>query len=118
MNLIARLFGAKRQPRPVPTPDDVAAVDVDKMLATARERGDVRGEPEMLAALLAGAEMTADGHADADLRLRAAAAAVALRDRLVAQVGEERAVELLAASDGPVDEQGRTWGPSSPGRQA
>ena len=86
----------------------MAAVDVDRMIAVARERGDRRGEDEVLAALLYGAEMSADRHPDAGLRLRAAAAALAVRDRLVALVGEERAVALLSASEGPVDEQGRT----------
>ena len=86
----------------------MAAIDVDRMIATARERGDRRPEAEVLAALLLGAELSADRHPDAEMRLRASAAALALRDRLVAEVGEERAVALLAASDGPVDEQGRT----------
>jgi hypothetical protein len=107
MSLIGRLFGARRHPRPTPTPADVASVDVDRMLATARERGDHREEAEALAALLVGAEFTADRHADDDMRLRAAAAAVAVRDRLVALVGEDRAAELFVTSAGPVDEQGR-----------
>lgn len=101
MNLIGRLFGARRHSRPEPTLADVAAVDVDRMIATARERGDERDEPEVLAALLYGADMTAGGHPDADMRLRAAAAMVAVRDRLVARVGVERAAELFAASDAP-----------------
>jgi hypothetical protein len=108
MNLIGRLFGARRHERPAPTAADVAAIDVDRMIATARERGDRRDKAEVLAALLVGAEVTADRHHDAGLRLRAAAAALAVRDRLVAQVGEDEAVRLLAASDGPVDEEGRT----------
>lgn len=107
MNIIARLFGTRQHPRPEPSPADVAAVDVDRMVATARERGDRRGEPEVLAALLVGADMAAQRHPDEALRLRAAAASVALRDRLVAAVGEERAVELFAASEGPVGEDGR-----------
>ena len=86
----------------------MAAIDVDRMIATARERGDRRPEDEVLAALLLGAEVSADRHPDADLRLRASAAAIAVRDRLVAAIGEERAVTLLSESDGPVDEQGRT----------
>ena len=111
MNLISRLFGPKQHARPDPTAADVAAVDVDRMIATARERGDLRAEAEVLAALLVGADMAAERHPDADLRVRAAAAAIAVRDRLVALVGEERAVELFAASDGPVDEQGRARRP-------
>ena len=107
MSLIGRLFGPRRLERPTPSPADVAAVDVDRMIATARERGDRRDEPEVLAALLVGAELTADRHHDAGLRLRAAAAALAVRDRLVAQVGEEAAVRLFTASEGPVDEEGR-----------
>ena len=110
MNLIGRLFGPKRHPRPTPSPADVAAIDVDRMIATARERGDPREEAEVLAALLAGAEMTAEGHRDADLRLRAAAAAIAVRDRLVAMVGQERAAELLSSTHGPVDQRGRIRG--------
>jgi hypothetical protein len=85
----------------------VAAIDVDRMITTARERGDQRREEEVLAALLFGAEVSADRHPDPELRLRASAAAIAVRDRLVADVGEERAVALLAATEGPVDEQGR-----------
>lgn len=107
MNLLGRLFGPRRHERPTPTAADVAAVDVDRMLATARERGDTRAEPEALAALLVGAEMAADRHPDAGLRLKASAASLALRDRLVARVGEERAAELFAASEGPVGEDGR-----------
>lgn len=111
MNLIARLFGSKQHPRHEPTPDEVAAVDVDRMIATARERGDRRGEPEVLAALLLGAEMSADRHPEAEFRRRAAAASAALRDRLRALVGDDRAAELLAATEGPVDEQGRPQRP-------
>lgn len=108
MNVLKGLFGPRRHPRPEPTAQDVAAVDVDRMIATARERGDKREGAEVLAALLVGAEMMAERHPDPDLRLRAASAALAVRDRLVALVGAERAAELFAASDGPVDEQGRT----------
>ena len=107
MNLIGRLFGPRQHPRPTPSPADVAAVDVDRMVATARERGDRRDEHEVLAALLVGADMAAQRHHDEAMRLRAAAASVAVRDRLVAAVGEERAVELFVASDGPVGEDGR-----------
>lgn len=108
MNLLSRLFGPRRHERPEPSAADVAAVDVDRMLATARERGDQRGEPEALAALLVGADMAAQRHHDPDMRLRAAAASVAVRDRLVGQVGEERAVELFVASAGPIGEDGKT----------
>lgn len=107
MNLISRLFGPKQHARREPTAADVAAVDVDQMVLTARERGDARGEPEVLAALLVGAEMAAERHHDAAIRLRASAASVAVRDRLVGLVGEERAVELFVASEGPVGEDGR-----------
>ena len=112
MNLIARLFGPKQHPRPEPTAADVAAVDVDRMLATARERGDARAEDEVLAALLVGADDTAQRHRDEDFRRRAAAAAVAVRDRLVGRVGEDRATELFVASAGPVGEDGRPRRPS------
>lgn len=107
MSIIGRIFGARRHPRPEPSAADVAAIDVDKMVATARERGDTRDDSEVLAALLVGAEITSERHHDPGLRLRAAAASVAVRDRLVGMVGPERAIELLAASDGPVDENGR-----------
>lgn len=107
MTLIGRLFGPKRHPRPEPTAADVAAVDVDRMMRTARERGDEREDAEVLASLLVGAEFTAERHRDEDLRLRAAAAAVAVRDRLVSLVGEERAVQLFQSSKGPVGEDGR-----------
>jgi hypothetical protein len=107
MNLIGRLFGPRQHPRPEPSAADVAAVDVERMVATARERGDRRDDDGVLAALLVGADMAAQRHPDPDLRLRAAAASVALRDRLVGRVGEERAVELFVASEGPVGEDGR-----------
>lgn len=107
MNLLSRLLGPRSHPRADATPADVARVDVDRMIETARGRGDRRSEPEVIAALLVGAEFTAERHHDPDLRLRAAAAAVAVRDRLVAQVGQEEAVRLFSTSDGPVDDQGR-----------
>lgn len=107
MNLIGRLFGPRRHQRPTPSPADVAAVDVERMVATARERGDRRSHEEVLAALLVGAELTADRHHDGDMRLRAAAAAVALRDVLVAAAGEDEAARLFADSAGPVDEAGQ-----------
>lgn len=107
MNLIGRLFGPRRHPRPTPSPGDVAAVDVDGMIATAVERGDRRSEPEVVAALLVGAEFMAERHHDPAMRLRAAAAAVAVRDRLLGLVGHDEAVRLFAVSEGPVDERGR-----------
>ena len=112
MNLIGRLFGPKQHPRPEPSAADVAAVDVDRMVATARERGDGRGEDEVLASLLVGADFTAQRHKDEGMRLRAAAAGVAVRDRLVGRVGEERAAELFVVSEGPVGEDGRPRRPS------
>jgi hypothetical protein len=107
MNLIGRLFGPRQHPRPEPSAEDVAAVDVDRMVATARERGDGRDEDEVLAGLLVGADFTAQRHKDESMRLRAAAAGEAVRNRLVARVGEERAAELFIDSAGPVGEDGR-----------
>src|SRR5688572_28719137 len=101
VNLISRLFGPKQHPRPEPSRADVAAVDVDRMIAMARERGDERDEDEVLASLLVGADFTAQRHRDEGLRLKAAAAQIAVRDRLVARVGEERAAQLFVASAGP-----------------
>jgi len=108
VSIMRRLFGHHRGPRPEPTPEEVAAVDVGGMIATARERGDTREDPEVVAGLLYGAEVTADRHPDEDLRRRAAAASVAALDWLVDRVGEHEAARLLSESDGPVDEQGRT----------
>jgi hypothetical protein len=107
MNILGRLFGPRRHPPPTPSPDEVARVNVRRMIAVARERGDRRSEPEVVAGLLVGAEFTAERHPDPELRGRAAAAAYATRDWLVGEVGEEEAVRLLSTSDGPVDEQGR-----------
>jgi hypothetical protein len=108
VNILSRLFGPRRHAPPTPTPEEVARVNVPGMIAIARDRGDRRSEPEVVAGLLVGAELTAERHPDPELRGRAAAAAFAARDWLVAEVGEEAAVHLLTTSDGPVDEQGRT----------
>lgn len=108
MRILGRLFGHRRHPVPEPTADDVARVDVDGMIGTARDRGDRRTDPEVVAALIVGAEITAERHHDEDLRRRAAAASLAARDWLVARVGEDEAAQLLSVSEGPVDEAGRT----------
>jgi hypothetical protein len=79
---------------------------VPRMLDLARDRGDRRPDNEIAAALLMGADLTAERHRDEELRARAAAAAVATRDWLVARVGEDEAVRLLAASLGPIGEDG------------
>jgi glutamyl-tRNA reductase len=106
MSIIGRLFGARRHHTPEPTAEDVAAVDLDRMVSVARERGDRREEAEVVASLIVGAEVTAERHPDDALRSRAAAASVAATRWLVARVGEEEAARLVAASQGPVDEQG------------
>jgi hypothetical protein len=108
VHIVSRIFGARRHPRAQPTDAEVAAVDVPRMLEQARARGDVRSEEEILAALLMGADLTAERHPDPELRRRAAAAAVATRDALVDRVGEDEAVRLLAASAGPIGEDGTT----------
>jgi len=108
VEVLRRLFGPRRHPRPQPSREDVARVDLAGMLATARERGDDRTDPEVMAALFVGADLTADRHRDEDVRRRAAAAAVAALEWLVARVGEDEAARLLSTSEGPVDEQGRT----------
>lgn len=107
MSMLGRIFGRRRYARPEPGPDDIARVDIAKMIATARERGDERTEPEVVAALLLGAGLTADRHPDADMRLRAAAAFEACRRWLVDYVGEDAAARLISESRGPIDEQGR-----------
>ena len=109
--MLRRLFGGRRYRRPEPDPQDIANADVGRMISTARERGDQRTDPEVVAALMLGADMTAERHPDADMRLRAAAAFEACRRRLIAGVGEDEAARLLAASEGPVDEQGRAARP-------
>lgn len=107
MNLLAQLFGARRR-HDVPTPSaaDVAAVDVPRMLDQARDRGDRRSDDEIAASLLVGADLTAERHPDADLRRRAAAAAVATRNWLTARVGEEETLRLAHDSVGPIAEDG------------
>jgi hypothetical protein len=107
MNLLGRVFGRRRFERPEPSPADIERVDITRMIATARERGDTRTEPEVVAALMLGADLTADRHHDPDMRLRAAAAFEACRRWLVGYAGEEAAARLLSESLGPIDEQGR-----------
>ncbi len=106
VHIVSRIFGARRHARTQPTDAEVAAVDVPRMIDHARARGDDRSEDEILAALLLGADLTAERHPDPDLRRRAAAASAATRDRLVDRVGEDEAVRLLAASSGPIGEDG------------
>lgn len=108
MSWLSRVFGARRYPTAHPSEEEVAAVDVERMLDQARARGDRRPDNEIAAALLVGADLTAERHRDADLRARAAAAAVATRDWLVARVGEDETVRLVATSLGPVGEDGTT----------
>ncbi len=107
MGWFSQIFGARRR-HAVPTPaaEDVAAVDVPKMLDRARDRGDRRSDTEIAASLLVGADLTAERHPDEDLRRRAAAAAVATRDWLVARVGEDDTARLVAESAGPIGEDG------------
>ena len=109
--MLRRLFGGRRYGRPEPDAQDIANVDVGRMISTARERGDRRTDPEVVAALMLGADLTAERHRDADMRLRGAAAFEACRRWLVAAVGEDEAARLLVESEGPVDEQGRTARP-------
>lgn len=106
--MLSRIFGARRHDTPRPTDEQVAAVDVPRMLDVARARGDRRPDNEIAAALLLGADLTAERHHDPELRQRAAAASVATRDWLVARIGEDEAARLLAASLGPVGEDGST----------
>jgi hypothetical protein len=107
VSLLRRVFGSRRYERPEPGPQDIARVDVPRMIATARERGDRRTDPEVVAALMLGADLTAERHRDSDMRLRGAAAFEACRRWLVEHVGEDEAARLLTESEGPVDEQGR-----------
>jgi hypothetical protein len=107
MSIIGRVFGRRRFERPEPGAADIARIDVTRMIATARERGDRRTEPEVVAALMLGADMTADRHPDPEMRLRAAAAFEACRRWLVGYVGKDAAARLLSESLGPIDEQGR-----------
>ena len=107
VSMIGRIFGRRRYERPQPGPEDIARVDITRMIATARERGDDRTEPEGVAALMLGADLTADRHHDPDMRLRAAAASEACLRWLVGYVGEDATARLLSESLGPIDEQGR-----------
>jgi hypothetical protein len=106
VNLIARIFGARRHVVAQPSDEEVAAVRVPHMLDLARARGDRRSDDEIAAALLMGADLTAERHRDPELRRRAAAASVATRDWLVARVGEDEAARLLSSSVGPIGEDG------------
>ena len=108
MRRLARVFGARRYATPRPTDEEVAAVDVPRMLEQARARGDRRSDDEIAAALLMGADLTAERHPDPELRRRAAAASVATRDWLVARVGEDETARLLSVSLGPIGEDGTT----------
>ena len=107
MSILRRLLGRRHHERPTPGEDDIAAIDISKMIATARERGDRRTEPEVVAALLLGADMVAVGHHEPDMRLRAAAAYEACRRWLLDVAGEDAAARLISESEGPIDEQGR-----------
>jgi hypothetical protein len=106
VSLLSRVFGARRYTTARPTDDQVAAVDVARMLEQARARGDPRPDIEIAAALLLGADLTAERHPDPELRRRAAAASVATRDWLVTRVGEDETARLLSVSLGPVGEDG------------
>jgi hypothetical protein len=108
MSLLARIFGARRHLTPRPGDAEIAAVDVPRMLDVARARGDRRPDDEIAAALLLGADLTAERHPDPEVRRRAAAASVATRDWLVARVGEDEAARLLSVSLGPIGEDGTT----------
>jgi hypothetical protein len=116
LSLLGRVFGARRYATPKPSDEDVAAVDLPRMLDQARARGDERSDDEIAAALLLGADLTAERHRDPDLRRRAAAASVATRDWLVARVGEDETARLLADSLGPIGEDGTTARGSRRGR--
>jgi hypothetical protein len=79
MKRFSRIFGARRYSTPRPTDDEVAPVDVPRMLDHARDRGDRLSDNEIAAALQPGADVTAERHHDPVLRRRAAAASVAHR---------------------------------------
>ena len=83
---------------PRPTGEQVAAVDVPGMLELARARGDRRPDDEIAAALLMGADLTAERHSDPEVRHRAAAASVATREWLVARVGHTETARLLSTA--------------------
>src|SRR3954465_455289 len=104
--MLSRIFGARRHVTPRPTDEQAAAVNVPRMLDLARARGDRRPDNEIAAALLLGADLTAERHHDPELRQRAAAASVATRDWLVARVGEDETARLVSVSLGPVGEDG------------
>ena len=106
MSLLGRIFGARRYSTARPTEEQIAAVDVARMLDQARARGDDRSDDEIAAALLLGADLTAERHPNAELRQRAAAASVATRDWLVDRVGEAETARLLSVSLGPIGEDG------------
>jgi hypothetical protein len=106
VSLIGRVFGARRYVTAQPTAEQIAAVDVERMLDRARRLGDRRSDDEIGAALLVGADLTAERHRDPELRQRAAAAAVATRDWLVARVGEDETARLVSVSLGPIGEDG------------
>jgi len=106
VSLLSRVFGARRYSTARPTDEQVAAVDVPRMLDKARARGDERPDNEIAAALLMGADLTAQRHPDSELRQRAAAASVATRDWLVDRVGEDETARLLSDSLGPIGEDG------------
>jgi hypothetical protein len=108
VGLLSRVFGARRYATEQPTDEQAAAVDVPRMLDKARARGDQRPDNEIAAALLLGADLTAQRHPDAELRQRAAAASIATRDWLVNRVGEDETARLLSESLGPVGEDGTT----------
>jgi hypothetical protein len=104
--MLSRIFGALRHARPRPTDEQVGAFDVPRMIDVARARGDQRRDNEIAAALLLGADLTAERHADPELRQRAAAASVATRNWLVTRVGDDEAARLLSVSLGPIGEDG------------
>jgi hypothetical protein len=106
LSILSRVFGARRYATARPTDEQIAAVDVPRMLDQARARGDDRSDNEIAAALLIGADLTAERHPDGELRQRAAAASVATRDWLVARVGEDETARLLSVSLGPIGEDG------------
>jgi hypothetical protein len=108
VSVLSRIFGARRHVTPRPSDEEVAAVDVARMLDVARERGDRRPDDEIAAALLMGADLMAERHPDPELRRQAAAASVATRDWLVARVGEDEAARLVSVSLGPIGEDGST----------
>jgi hypothetical protein len=108
VHIVSRIFGARRYDRAHPSDADLAGVDVTRMIDQARARGDSRSDEEILAALLLGADLTAERHPDPELRRRAEAASRATRDALVERVGEVEAARLVSKSAGPVGEDGTT----------